>query len=119
MRSLVHRSAVATAILLAVTVSSPTFAGILAVPPPSTTIDTFAEYDEEFGPDAVGPDAGSPDFFSDQARALGAAGAPGQLQSFSQAGGAGTVGKGAMDAYGLRCGRGQFTGIVVTWRGHF
>jgi len=32
----------------------------------------------------------------------------------SQTGGAGTVDEGPMDAYGLRCGRRQFTGIFVT-----
>ena len=32
----------------------------------------------------------------------------------SQSGGAGTVNEGTMDAYGLRCGRRQFTGILIT-----
>ena len=32
----------------------------------------------------------------------------------SQAGGAGTVDEGAVGAYGLRCGRRQFTGIFIS-----
>ncbi len=61
------------------------------VPAPGVTINTFAQYGLATDPTAVGPEAGSSAFFSDQARALGAAGLPGGLQSLSQAGGAGGV----------------------------